>query len=172
MNIAHAAIAAGIAQPGWNNFPVTRQYGPRVQFGCLLTDLELEYDEPDRGPRLCDPDKCRVCSDVCPMHALPAKGEDEPDRWRIAGEEYEVSKHRVKACTVAALGLRDEFAGIRKRGDLVTNDDPTDEDIADAMRRFPLSNCNLDHKPKSSCSRCQIYCPIGGWKETFGDTGL
>ena len=172
LNIAHAAIAAGIAQPGWNNFPVTRQYGPRVQFGCLLTDLELEYDEPDRGPRLCDPDKCRVCSDVCPMHALPAKGEDEPDRWRIAGEEYEVSKHRVNACTVAALGLRDEFAGIRKRGDLVTTDDPTDEDIADAMRRFPLSNCNLDHYPKSCCSRCQIYCPIGGWKETFGDTGL
>jgi len=172
MNIAHAAVAAGIAQPGWSGFPVTKEFGPRVQFGCLLTDLELEYDAPDDGPRLCDPEHCRVCSDVCPMHALPAKGEAEPARWEIDGRSYEVSAHRVNACTVAALGMRNEFAGIRKRGDLVEGDDPSDADIADAMKRYEISNCNLDHYPKCYCNRCQIYCPLGNWKETFGDTGL
>ena len=172
MNIAHAAIAAGIAQPGWSNFPVTKEYGPRVQFGCILTDLELEYDEPDRGPRLCDPEKCHVCSDVCPMHALPDKSSGDSTTWRIAGDEYQVSNHKVNACTVAALGLRDEFAGIRKQGDLVTSDDPTDEDIEAAMEKYEISPCNLDHWPKCYCNRCQIYCPLGNRQEIFHDTGL
>lgn len=172
MNIAHAAIAAGIAQPGWNNFPVTKEYGPRVQFGCLLTNLELDYDEPDNGPRLCNPETCHVCSDVCPMNALPEKATGEKAEWNIAGNTYEVGKHKVHACTVAALGMRNEFAGIRKRGDLVEGMDPTAEDIADAMTRYEISNCNLDHYPKCFCNKCQIYCPIGNWKETFQDTGL
>jgi Pyruvate/2-oxoacid:ferredoxin oxidoreductase delta subunit len=73
---------------------------------------------------------------------------------------------------VAALGMRNEFAGIRKRGDLVASDDPTDDEIAQAMANYEISNCNLDHYPKCYCNRCQIYCPAGSWKETFGDTGL
>lgn len=169
MNIAHAAIAAGLAQPGWSNFPVTKAYGPRVQFGCLLTDLELVYDEPDRGPRLCDPDKCHICSDRCPMHALPPRDSGEKSVWIIAGDSYEVAKHKVHACTVAALGMRSEFAGIRKRGDLVEGMDPTAEDIAAAMERYEISNCNLDHYPKCYCNICQIYCPLGDWEQHFGE---
>ncbi len=168
MNIAHAAIAAGIAQPGWNNFPITREYGPRVQFGCLLTDLELVYDAPDDGERLCDPAKCRVCSDRCPMRALPPKESGEETVWRIAGREYAVAKHNVNACTVAALGMRSEFAGIRDRGDLVKGMDPTDAEIAEGIRNYEISNCNLDHYPKCYCNVCQIYCPVGSWAETFG----
>ena len=172
MNIAHAAIAAGIAQPSWSNFPITKQYGPRVQFGCLLTDLVLDYDAPDDGERLCDPEKCHVCSEVCPMHALPDKASGKSDQWTVAGRTYEVAAHNVNACTVAALGLRDEFAGLRKQGDLVQGDDPSDAEIEAAMAKFKISNCNLDHFPKCYCNRCQIYCPVGKWKETFRDTGL
>lgn len=172
MNIAHAAIAAGIAQPGWNNFPVTKQYGPRVQFGCLLTDLELLYDKPDDGPRLCDPEKCHICSDVCPMEALPPKKSGECTVWDIAGNQYEVGQHKVNACTVAALGMRNEYAGIRKRGDLVDSKDPTDEEIERAMAAYEISNCNLDHYPKCYCNKCQIYCPLGNWEEVFRDTKI
>ena len=172
MNIGHAAIAAGIAQPSWSNFPITKEFGPRVQFGCLLTDLELVYDEPDNGPRLCDPETCNVCSKVCPMGALPEKASGKKSTWSIAGTEYEVAEHNVNACTVAALGLRDEFGGIRKQGDLVEGDDPTDEDIAKAMSEYKISNCNLDHYPKCFCNKCQIYCPVGNWEKTFHATGL
>jgi len=172
MNITHAAIAAGIAQAGWNNFPITKEFGPRVQFGCLLTDLELEYTAPDDGPRLCDPAACHVCSSVCPMAALPDAASGEKTEWQIAGRTYDVAKHKVNACTVAALGMRNEFAGIRKRGNLVEGMDPTDEEIAKAIKDYEISNCNLDHYPKCYCNRCQIYCPVGKWKETFHDTGL
>ena len=41
-----------------------------------------------------------------------------------------------------------------------------------ARQALEISNCNLDHYPKCYCNRCQIYCPAGSWKETFGDTGL
>ena len=44
--------------------------------------------------------------------------------------------------------------------------------IAEAMKKFPISNCNLDHYPKCNCNRCQIYCPVGNWQANFGDTGL
>lgn len=171
-NIAHAAVAAGIAQPSWSNFPVTKEYGPRVQFGCLLTDLELVYDEPDNGPRLCDPEKCKICSTKCPMDALPAKESGKKTVWTIAGKDYEVAEHNVNACTVAALGMRDEFAGIKKRGNLVEGMNPTDDEIAEAMKKYPHSNCNLDHFPKNFCNACQVYCPIGNWNEIFKETGL
>ena len=172
MNIAHAAIAAGIAQPSWSNFPVTKEFGPRVQFGCILTNLELVYDEPDNGPALCDPDKCHICSDMCPMDALPPKDSGKKTVWTINGKNYEVAQHKVNACTVAALGMRDEFAGIRKRGDLVEGKDPSDEDIARAMKAYPLDNSNLDHYPKNFCNRCQVYCPIGNRDKIFKETGL
>lgn len=172
MNIAHAAIAAGIAQPGWNNFPITRDFGPRVQFGCLLTDLELIYDEPDHGERLCDQETCGICSKVCPMAALPEKASGKVKTFTVAGETYEEALHNVNACTVAALGMRNEFAGIRKRGDLVKGMAPSDDDIAKGMREYEISNCNLDHYPKCFCNKCQIYCPVGNWDKLFGETGL
>lgn len=171
-NISHAAVAAGIAQMGWSNYPVTREFGPRVQFGCFLTDLVLEYDKPDESSPLCDPEKCHICSEKCPMHALPARGEAPGRKIRIAGREYETAAHRVNACTVAALGLRNEFCGRNKTGDLVTGDDPTDEEIADAIRKKPISNVDLDHYPKYYCNKCLLYCPLGNWKEIFGDTKL
>ena len=172
MNIAHAAVAAGIAQSSWSGFPITKDYGPRVQFGCLLTDLELCYDEPDHGERLCDPEKCNICSKVCPMNALPEKSTGKKRTFTVAGEEFEEAQHNVNACTVAALGMRNEFAGIRKRGDLVEGMEPTDDDIAKAMKEYEISNFNLDHYPKCFCNKCQIYCPVGNWNKLFGETGL
>jgi len=169
--VDHAAVAAGLGQLAWNNFVVTKEYGPRVQFGCLLTDLELEYDEPDTGERLCDPEKCHICSDVCPMNALTKYGEGSKV-VEIAGCKNEVSCHNANACTVAALGMRDEFSGMRKVGNLVESNKPTDEDIANAMDKYPISNNNLDHFPKSFCNKCQIYCPIGNRKAHFTDKGL
>jgi len=170
-NVDHAAVAAGLGQLAWNNFVVTKEFGPRVQFGCLLTDLELEYDQPDTGDRLCDPKTCHVCSDVCPMNALTAFG-GASKTVEIAGYKNEVSDHKINACTVAALGMRDEFSGMRKVGNLVESNDPTDEDIAQAMKKYPHSDNNLDHYPKSYCNKCQIYCPLGNRKEHFTDKGL
>lgn len=162
-NVDHAAVAAGLGQLSFSNFVVTKEFGPRIQFGCILTDLELEYDSPDTGKRICDPSVCHVCSDVCPMNALP----DKTKTVEIAGIPYEVSDHKVNACTVAALGLRNEFSGVQKRGDLVAGNDPTDEDIAEAIKKYEISGNNLDHYPKSYCNKCQIYCPLGNRKEIF-----
>lgn len=171
-SVDHAAVAAGLGQLAWSGFVVTREFGPRVQFGCLLTDLELEYDSPDGGERLCDPEKCHVCSEMCPMHALPEKGACMPRTVKIAGRSFECSPHRENACAVAALGMRDEFSGVRRVGNLVPSDDPTDEELAEGMKNYPTSNYNLDHYPKSFCNRCQIYCPLGDRRGHFTDKGM
>ncbi|MCQ2553098.1 MAG: hypothetical protein MJ150_02210, partial [Clostridia bacterium] len=104
--------------------------------------------------------------------ALPAKETGKKTVWTINGKDYEVAAHNVNACTVAALGMRNEFAGIEKRGDLVEGKNPTDEDIAKAMKAYKTSDTNLDHYPKNYCNKCQIYCPIGNRDKIFKETGL
>ena len=171
-NISHAAVAAGLGQLGWSNHVLTKEFGPRVRFGAILTDLVLDYDLPDTGPRLCDPQKCHICSEVCPTHALPSAEEQDAKSVTIAGTEYHVSNHKINACTVAALGLRNEFCGRRKTGNLVDSYDPTDQQIANAVKEKPFSNTDLDHYPKYYCDKCLLYCPVGNWKEIFHDTKL
>ena len=68
--------------------------------------------------------------------------------------------------------MRDEFSGARRVGNLVPSNNPTDAELAEGMKSYPISNYNLDHYPKSFCSRCQIYCPLGNGRRRFADKGL
>lgn len=78
-----AAIAAGLGQMGWMGKVVTPKYGPRVVWGSIFTDIELDEDKPMDAPILCDPVTCRVCSDVCPIKAIKT-----PDKDSLTIEEY------------------------------------------------------------------------------------
>lgn len=60
------ALAAGLGWIGRNNLLVTPDFGPRVRFGTVLTDLELEAGSP-MDNRCGD---CRLCILSCPSKAL------------------------------------------------------------------------------------------------------
>lgn len=172
MDIDKAAMAAGLGEFGWSNRFLTPEYGPRVQFGAIITQMELDYDEPYNGPKLCDPEKCGICSKLCPTCALPACGECEPDVKEIEGKAVEVSPLKPNSCIVAACALRKEFAGRIPTKDLVDNYDPTDEELIQAFKEKPIASLSLDHYPKYFCDKCLIYCPVGGWEKRFRETGL
>ena len=65
------AIKAGLGEYGRNQMVITREFGPRVRFSKVFTDLPLAHDAPIRfGVRqFCD--ICERCAKACPPKALP-----------------------------------------------------------------------------------------------------
>lgn len=65
------AIKAGLGEYGRNQMVITREFGPRIRFSKIFTDLPLAHDAPIRfGLRqFCD--ICERCAKACPPKALP-----------------------------------------------------------------------------------------------------
>jgi len=167
-----AAYAAGLGDIAWNNMLVTEENGPRQAIGIVVTNMELDYDAPYSGEKLCDPAKCGICTKLCPTCAIPA-ADGEKDSYVVAGQTVEMAKINANACAVASMAFRKEFSGKFNNPDLIMNNNPTDEEIIDAYRnKMPISPYSLDHFPKHFCNKCMIYCPLGNWEEKFAQTGL
>ena len=168
-----AAVAAGLGEIGWNNVFVTAEYGPRVGIGIVVTNMELEYDKPYSGPKICDPEKCGVCARVCPTHAVPTPGsEGAEETFTVADKSYTTGRVNFNACAVASMAFRQEFSWKPEVPDQILGDDPSDEELKKAYAEKPLSSWSLGHFPCYYCDKCRLYCPLGNWKERFRDTGL
>ncbi len=66
------AIKAGLGEYGRNNMVITKEFGPRVRFSKIFTDLPLDHDAPKlfgvtEFCRICD-----RCVTGCPPRAIPA----------------------------------------------------------------------------------------------------
>ena len=65
------AIKAGLGEYARNQMVITPEFGPRLRFSKIFTNLPLAHDTPrPRGVRaFCD--ICTKCADACPVKALP-----------------------------------------------------------------------------------------------------
>ena len=65
------AVKAGLGEYARNQLVITPQFGPRLRFSKIFTDLPLAQDAPRPvGVRqVCD--ICTRCADACPVKALP-----------------------------------------------------------------------------------------------------
>jgi epoxyqueuosine reductase len=167
----HAAVAAGLGEFGWLSIVLTPQFGPRNRFGAILTTAELEPDPMYSGPHLCNPEKCNICTTVCPTGALSKFGEKEARRVvykdKDGEKEYHYCHVNINRCRLAAEGLMKKTGGMQ---DLVDSLDASPEEIAEAEKKTRPEG--LQSTPTWKCGRCLAYCPAGNWKKKFKDTGL
>lgn len=62
-----AATRAGVGFVGKNACLITEEFGPRVRLGTVLTNMEVDYDEPMNESQC---GACRKCVQACPALAL------------------------------------------------------------------------------------------------------
>ena len=167
--VEKAALAAGLGEFGWSGCFMTPEYGPRIRFSAVLTTMELDFDSPYVGEKLCDPTKCQICVNCCPTNAIPAYG-TESKILGVEGKENIVADVKATRCAVAACAMRKEFGGAK---DYISTTDPSFDELAQAFDSMPINHAHgLDHYPKWKCDKCLIYCPVGSWNEKFRDRGL
>lgn len=68
-----AAVVCGLGSIGLHNKVIVPKYGTYMRFVFIITDMELEFDEPFKED-LCD--KCGKCMNACPGKAISADGLD------------------------------------------------------------------------------------------------
>ena len=65
------AIKAGLREYGRHQMVITPEFGPRVRFSKIFTNLPLEIDTPKRKGITDFCNICTQCADACPPKALP-----------------------------------------------------------------------------------------------------
>ncbi|SMY08487.1 reductive dehalogenase [Flavimaricola marinus] len=65
------ALKAGLGEYARNQMVITPEFGPRLRFSKIFTDLPLSHDVPRPlgVAKFCD--ICTKCADACPVKALP-----------------------------------------------------------------------------------------------------
>ena len=169
ISIRHCAVAAGLGEFGWLSIVLTPEFGPRNRFGVILTTAELEADPMYDGPKLCDPEKCHICTDVCPTKAIGLYGSEDCHSCKLGDKEYTYGKVNFPRCQLPTQGMRKEYGGAE---DYCETNDPTARDIMEARQKMPLTDRGLQHTETWHCGRCLSYCPAGNWKKHYADRGL
>lgn len=108
LSMRHAAVLAGLGSMGKNTLVINETYGNMVNFGAVLTDLELRPDELSR--ELCI-ESCRRCLDVCPQRALDGVTADQklcrPFTYGTNGRGFDVVNcNRCRLACPRAFGVR------------------------------------------------------------------
>lgn len=70
------AIKAGLGEYGRNQMVLTPEFGPRVRFSKIFTDMPLAMDQPRKLGLTDYCQSCTACAQACPPKALPLGAPD------------------------------------------------------------------------------------------------
>ena len=154
MSNRYAAVCAGLGQMGWSGLVITPKHGPRVRWISVITQLELEAD-PLYKEKLCDPSKCQVCVNVCPVSALSSE-----ERVDVQINDYKTSyaKRNKPLCRCAVNGLVKGTPG-RLQADVPEKMETMDDWYNFTKKDDPWQRMEFNHG--NYCQRCMIECPVG-----------
>lgn len=65
------AVKAGLGEYARNQMVITPEFGPRLRFSKIFTNLPLAHDAPQPKGVKAFCDICTKCADACPVKALP-----------------------------------------------------------------------------------------------------
>ena len=89
-------LDAGLGSKGKNGLILTPEFGPRVRFAGVVTNLELESTGPVEED-LCG--ECTSCIDACPVGALTAGGFDSQKCNEFNQKTEAQTRKLFKKCT-------------------------------------------------------------------------
>lgn len=98
--LTHKMVAtrAGLGWIGNSGLLVTKDFGPAVRLGSILTDAELTPDEPVNDSKC---GNCRICSESCPAGAIVG------NRWKLGRPREQLLE--AFACRKAAVGFAERL---------------------------------------------------------------
>ncbi|MGI5878025.1 MAG: hypothetical protein ACOX7W_05395 [Christensenellales bacterium] len=108
IHVRIAAYLAGLGEIGYSKVFLTPEYGPRVRFGMIMTEMPLEPDPVMKPGTLCN--RCMACVRECPGGAI---SETETVKVRLAGNDVEWGKLDVNKCSYAFRGAEKVADGER-----------------------------------------------------------
>lgn len=96
-----AAYEAGLGVYGRSSLLLTPEYGPRVNFGVVLTEAALQPDDRMKGFEPCE--NCQACTKMCPIRVIepdlpPPTGFDRARCVRFINCIKEATEGEVMLC--------------------------------------------------------------------------
>lgn len=116
VSVRIAAYLAGLGEIGYSKVFINPIYGPRVRYGMVMTELELEPDPVMKPGTLCN--RCMACVKQCPGGAISAT---ETVKVKLAGYDVEWGKIDVEGCNKAFRGAEKTAEG--ETGDYLAGSD-------------------------------------------------
>jgi epoxyqueuosine reductase QueG len=89
VSLRHAAAAAGLGVFGRHNLIINPEYGSRIIFTAVLTELPLTSD-PAVTDELCT--ECGLCVDGCPAGALAEEGKTDMIKCLKSSQPYGIMR--------------------------------------------------------------------------------
>ena len=150
-----AAVEAGLGTWGLNHAVLTPQFGPRVYFGGLLTNLALEYDAPLAQELCLGLEGCGRCAAICPEKAIPLRA---PAGAAIAA----VRGLDAAACLKSAHPFGpDAFVGHFKAAFAAAGEQRQALIDSAATRELWQGLAVLRQGAFTGCMECLQVCPVG-----------
>lgn len=151
-----AAVEAGLGTLGLNLMLLTPQFGPRVYLCGMMTNLEVEPDEPLQQELCLGLEECGRCAAVCPGEAIPRQA-----HRNLPLEDYRGLDSRACAKHSQPYGV-DTFIQYSKA--LFRQRDP--ETLKTQIEHPTLSllwyhMAILRQGAFTGCSKCLQVCPVG-----------
>jgi len=139
ISLRHAAVAAGLGVFGRHNLVIHPEFGTRVIYGAVLTELALKPDPP-LAEELCN--QCGLCVESCPAKALEEEGKTDQMKCLRVSQPFGIG---------GLIGYLRKFIGA------------TPEEQKSALRD-PLF-LSLYQAPfmgfQYNCYQCETVCPAG-----------
>ena len=154
LSARYSAVAAGLGEMGFSGFVLTPEDGPRVRWGCMITDMELEPDPLYAGEHLCQYPACTACIDSCPAKAL---SRDKTICLEIDSYKTAYAFRHKPLCHCATEGLIKGTPG-RMQADIPEKMETMDDWYALSRKDSPWQRMEASHG--NYCQRCMVVCPV------------
>jgi epoxyqueuosine reductase len=138
----YAAVAAGLGAIGWSGNVMTPEYGARVYLSSVITDAELDSDQPlDENP--CD--RCNICLKACPGVFMSWK---ESVSFTLGGRTVTHAKRGMHARCAISCGAFTGLSVDRRWSSFVPSRYAIPEDDGELLRL--LAHLAAEHGRRSA----------------------